>query len=210
MTHSVPRLADMSTFRLRVESPVDQVPGSSVHEGIDRLGGKVLSVDLREIDGAAEVAEMVVDIPDAVDGTALRTALVTTTSASLLSSRPCERDEVISHAQQWVRSVDMAAAPGLSDRLMAACPLSMVWVSGADQSEVVPEVSIALTRRVPIVCRATDLPDQLSPTSGRASRWLLAVPERSAAAQTVALLTRPTSLRFTASEVARVELLMAS
>jgi hypothetical protein len=200
----------MSTFRLRVESSVTQVPGSSVHEGIDRLGGTVVSVDLREIDGTAEVAEMVVDVPDAVDGAAMRTALDETSSALLLSSRRCERDEVIGHARRWARGVDVTAASGLPDRLLAACPLSMVWVSHADQSEVVPAASIALTRRAPIVCRATELPGQLSPTAGRTSRWLLAVPDPSPMPATVALLTRPGSLRFTAAEVARVELLMAS
>jgi hypothetical protein len=170
----------MSTFRLRVELPGKQPFDSGVHEGIDRLGGSVVSVDLREIDGTAEVAEMVVDVPEAVDGAALRSAFDKTSGASLLSSRPCARDEVIGHAQQWVRGVDVAATPGLPDRLMAACPLSMVWVSSADQSEVIPAASTALE------------------------------PDHSPGAATVALLTRPSSLRFTAGEVARVALLMAS
>ena len=71
---------------------------------------------------------------------------------------------------------------------------------------------MALERGGPVALRSRSVPDRghdRGPDDGRGSVWLLAVPDRYPDAQRVALLARPLSLRFSATEVARVEVLLA-
>jgi hypothetical protein len=53
-----------------------------------------------------------------------------------------------------------------------------------------------------VVQRTADLPVQIA-TSGESLRWLLAVPDSFETPTLVAFATRPLSLRFTGTEVAR-------
>ena len=69
---------------------------------------------------------------------------------------------------------------------------------------------MAYEREAPVVHRTNDLPQQLAPPRSRSLRWLLAVPDRYREPDSIALLSRPISLRFTADEVALVQLLVAS
>jgi hypothetical protein len=66
---------------------------------------------------------------------------------------------------------------------------------------------MALERGGPVALRSRRVLDR--GPDGRGSVWLLAVPDRYPDAQRVALLARPLSLRFSATEVARVEVLLA-
>jgi hypothetical protein len=71
----------------------------------------------------------------------------------------------------------------------------------------VPAGRLALARGAPLVQRSHDLP---GPLGGRpaSTMWLLAVPDAQPHTRAIAFLARPGSLRFTASEVARVDALM--
>jgi hypothetical protein len=201
----------MNTYRLRIEFPLRPAVSADVADAIVGLGGYVVGVDLREVDGPAAIDEIVVELPDQLDGSSVRAALEEDTDAALLSSRRSARDERISQAIRWAHHPDSQHddATDLSHRLTAACPLSNVWVGPTGDAGTLPAVQMTLERGAPVVHHATNLPDSLS-RSRRAPRWLLAVPDRYPDPDNVALLARPLSLRFTPAEVARVELLMAS
>ncbi len=203
----------MNIYRLRVELPTQPVRSTDVSDAIGEMGGSVLSVDLHEVDGTAAIDELVVELPDGLNGSAVRTALESDSKATLLSSRKCERDEAHTQARRWVHDIATLPPDSTSDvarHVAAACPLSGVWVGPAKDANPLPAVQLTLERGTPIVQRSTIVPDLLSRDERPTPRWLLAVPDRYPDARNIALLTRPLSLRFTANEVARVELLMAS
>ncbi|HEY2332799.1 MAG TPA: hypothetical protein VGH94_12850 [Acidimicrobiales bacterium] len=203
----------MHTYRLRLELPAEATISHDVGGAISRLGGNVVSVDLHEVEGAAAVDEIVVELPGEIDGTRLRSALELEPDVALLSSKTCDPGETLAEAHRWARDADPGARrhEGPLPQLVAsACPMSAVWLGETRDAETYPAVRMAVERQAAVAQRATDLPDTLAPRRSRSPRWLLAVPNRDAHATDIALLSRPMSLRFTATEVARVEVLLAS
>ena len=92
--------------------------------------------------------------------------------------------------------------------LASACHSSKVWVAPIDEAREVAAGRLALARGAPLVQRSHVLPE---PLGGRpaSTMWLLAVPDGQPQTRCIAFLARSGSLRFTASEVARVNALMA-
>jgi hypothetical protein len=203
----------MDTYRLRVELADEADAALGVAGAIGGLGGSVVSIDLHEVDGAAAVDEIVVELPGDVDRSTLRAVLEDDSNAALLSSKRCARNEPLDEAVHWARDAghglqDRAGA--LSQQLSVACPLATVRLCDPGDAGSLPAVRMAFERGAPVVHRTSTLPARLAGEELRSPRWVLAVPDRYPEASDVALLTRPISLRFSAGEVARVQLLMAS
>jgi hypothetical protein len=203
----------MHTYRLRIEQPVQAVDDEDVAAAISNIGGSVLSVDLHEVEGHAAVDEIVVDLPDEIDQTALRSAFQGAENTALLSSKVCDRNEPIDQARRWAADTANDQPPthaALAQRLAAACPQATVWLCETHHADAVPAAQMAMERDAPVVHCTTELPEQLAAAEVRSPRWVLAVPHESSHPSTLALLSRPMSLRFTATEVARIQLLLAS
>jgi hypothetical protein len=200
----------MSRYRLRVELP--DLPGAlaKVATVISDLDGDVVSIDVHELDGHQVVDELVVEVLTELDGRVLGAALADADAGKLLSCGPAAvRPEPVVEALTWARElVGTNDAATLGRILAAACPSAKVWVAPIDDARAVPAGRLALARGAPLVQRAHDLPDALG---GRppSTTWLLAVPDGRPQTRCIAFLARPGSLRFTASEVARVEALVA-
>jgi hypothetical protein len=204
---------EMHTYRLRIEQPVQAVNGQDVAAAISNIGGSVLSVDLHEVEGHAAVDEIVVDLPGEIDQTALRSAFQGAANTALLSSKLCDRNEPVDQARRWAADTandQPQPHEALAQRVADACPQAMVWLCDAHHADAVPAAQMAMEREAPVVHCATALPEQLVAAEVRSPRWVLAVPNESSHPSTLALLSRPMSLRFTATEVARVQLLLAS
>jgi ACT domain len=201
----------MSRYRLRVELP--DLPGAlaKVATVISDLDGDLVSVDIHELDGHQAVDdELVVEVLTELDGRVLAAALEAADAGVLLSCAPAAtRPEPVLDALGWAREIaESPDGSGLGRVLASACHSSKVWVAPIDEAREVPVGRLALARRAPLVQRSHDLP---GPLGGRppSPMWLLAVPDGQPHARTIAFLARPGSLRFTASEVARVDALMA-
>jgi hypothetical protein len=200
----------MSRYRLRVELP--DLPGAlaRVATVISDHDGDVVSIDVHELDGHQVVDELVVEVLTELDGRILGAALQAADAGILLSCAPtAARAEPVVEALRWAN--DLAVANDLATLgrvLAAACPSAKVWVAPIDDGREVPTGRLALARGGPLVQRSHDLPE---PLGGRpaSTMWLLAVPDGRPHARSIAFLARPGSLRFTASEVARVDALMS-
>ena len=198
----------MSRYRLRVELP--DLPGAlaKVATVISDLDGDVVSIDIHELDGHQAVDELVVEVLTELDRRVLATALEEAGAGALLSCAPAAaRAEPVLEALRWAREMAEAQDAGAVCRILAsACHSSKVWVAPIDEAREVPVGRLALARGAPLVQRSPDLPGPLGgrPTS---PMWLLAVPDGQPQARSIAFLARPGSLRFTASEVARVDAL---
>ncbi len=200
----------MSRYRLRVELP--DLPGAlaRVATVISDFDGDVVSIDVHELDGHQVVDELVVEVLTDLDRRVLGAALEEAEAGTLLSCGPAAaRSEPVVEALGWARELAVANDAATVCRVLAsACPSSKVWVAPIDDAREVAAGRLALARGAPLVQRSHDLPDQLG---GRpaSTMWLLAVPDVQPQTRCIAFLARPGSLRFTASEVARVGALMA-
>jgi len=199
----------MSRYRLRVELP--DLPGAlaKVATVVSDLDGDVVSIDIHELDGHQVVDELVVEVLTELDGRVLAAALTEAGAGVLLSCAPAAtRAEPVLDALGWAREIAAATDAATVGRVLAsACHSAKVWVAPIDEAREIPAGRLALARGAPLVQRSHDLPDRLG---GRPASpmWLLAVPDGQPHARTIAFLVRPASLRFTASEVARVDALM--
>jgi hypothetical protein len=200
----------MSRYRLRVELP--DLPGAlaKVATVISDLDGDVVSIDIHELDGHQAVDELVVEVLTELDGRVLAGALERAGAGALLSCSPTKTGtEPVLDALAWAREIVEAQDDAALTRVLAAaCQSSAVWIAPIDEAREVSAGRLALARGAPLVQRSVDLPERLG-SRAVSPMWLLAVPDGQPHPRCIAFLARPGSLRFTASEVARVDALMA-
>jgi len=204
----------MTAYRLRIEVPLELPVTSTVADAIDELGGDIVAVDLREVDGPHVIDEMVVEFERPSDVHALSRALDTEPSTTLLSSQRCELGQPARQARDWVRGALNRErddrATDLTAQLLAACPMARVELRAADDAYDLPVVNMALQRGGPVVLRQTSLVDATLPPGKPAPKWLLAAADQYPDAGRIALLERPMALRFSAYDAAKVNLLIGA
>src|SRR5436305_6959695 len=120
----------MDTYRVRVERPVSDAPARPVSDAIRALGGALVSVDLREIDGEHLDDEVVVAVPDDVERRALQAVLEHGAHVNVLSSRTCTSEDATRRAERVTVPVLDGASndQALADHLCSVCPLTSTWV----------------------------------------------------------------------------------
>jgi len=199
--------------RLRVELPDQPGALARVAATIAAQSGNVVSVDIHELDGSAAVDEILVQAPADWDPAGLAAALHEAGAGVLLSCQPGQGPvDPIVRALSWTTAM-LAAGPQDSDLELAralaeACTYARAWICNIPEAVSLPAGQLALERGCAVVRRSDDLPAGYS-AGLPAAVWVLAVPDGHPDARLVAFLARPVSLRFTASEVARVDALMA-
>ncbi len=204
---SAPETEAMTTYRLRIERPSASVEAADVATAIDVAGGELISVDLREIDYASVVEDVVAEFPGGLHPGSLSAQLEARPRATLLSSRSCDcRDTVSRRGAGEHRG---ASSQALHDRVRAACPMSNAWVGPVADATSSPAARMALERSGPVAHLGVDNGGPLR-ADGRRSGWVLAVPDRYPDAEIVALLGRPASLRFSAEETGRIEAIIST
>jgi len=193
-----------------VELP--DLPGAlaKVATVISELDGDVVSIDIHELDGHQAVDELVVEVLTDLDRRVLAGALEEAGAGTLLSYAPAKAGtEPVLDALTWAREIVEAQDDAALTRVLAAaCHSSAVWIAPIDEAREVAAGRLALARGAPLVQRSLDLPEPLG-ARATSPMWLLAVPDGHLHPRSIAFLARPGSLRFTASEVARVDALMA-
>jgi hypothetical protein len=204
----------VTRVRLRIELPDE--PGSlgRVASVLGGLGGNVVGIDIQEeVDGAASVDEVVVDLPDGIGPEDVRAALVGAGAGRLLSvhwSRP--HGDTALRALEWVdelltldpRERDGALAAALAD----LCGATGAWVATSlEEAREHDAGRHALERGAPTAQRTDHVPPALRDELADGA-WLLAVPDDPQAPFRIAFLARPLTSRFTATEIARVTSLL--
>lgn len=207
------------TYRARVRIEMEDRPGSlaGVAEAIAGRGGNVVAIDVQEVDDHHVCDELVVDLPDAVGEAELAAALVgvgastTRPGASLLSLRPGDgKVDPVIRSLRWACAViggGSAAEDELTRAIADVCGTPAAWVLDSVGSRMFEAGRLALDRGRPVARRTADVPARLA--AGSADEWwLLAVPDGRLDPRRVAFVARPVSLRFNATEIARVEALL--
>jgi hypothetical protein len=204
----------MSTrYRVRIE--LADRPGAlaKAANAIATAGGNVMSVDIHEIDGERSVDEILVELPDGVDQASLATVLEDAEAGTLLSMRPDSAivDPIV-RALHWVgfaleaepQDCDLALAQSLSE----ICMTDMAWVWSPEEAAQLLAGRRALSLGSAVVTREEQLPPEVASIANGPS-WVMAVPDDQLNPSRVGFAARTSTLKFTASEVARAEALMS-
>ena len=202
----------MSAYRLRVELPDQPGALANVATAIAACNGNVVSLDIHELDGDKAVDEIVVDAPDGWDAAAM-SARIAETGAELLSCAPA-----VDRTDPMVRALRFAGALVASDpsrdtlelgrAVLEVTSAASAWVSTRSEATAWEAGRRAIAHDGAIVLRTEDVPPSVR-WDTRGPVWLLAVPDRRIEPSLVAFATRPVALRFTTSEITRVEALLA-
>ena len=200
------------TYRLRVEL-VDEPGALSRIAGIlAGCGADVVSVDIHDHDEGRAVDEIVVRVPEEWTPAEVAASLADQGAGRLLDcSAAGPRVDGVARTLRWVRfAVENGALNSdleLARLVAELCPgvTAMVVSPAAAATHVAGQQ--ALDRGSPAVSFAERLPPELvgpDATDG----WLLAVADDAEMPRLVALVARSAELRFTATEVQRIEALV--
>ena len=195
----------MPAYRLRIE--LQDRPGAlaQVTAAIATSDANITSIDVHEVDGDTAVDEILVEVSEGWTPAPVAAALAAGRAGTLLSSRRVTQtyDAVTSALRSVASMVD--AETTLTDAATRAALLAMANGSSArlldvDAAAAEAAARMALERRTSIVARD----DDATGTHG----WVLAALDVTSDPTMVALVTRPLNVRFSATEVSRVEALL--
>jgi predicted amino acid-binding ACT domain protein len=198
--------------RLRVELPDRPGALAKVASVIAAHGGNLVGIDVQEVEHDSAIDELVVDVPDGVDLTALRAALLESGAGVLVSHQAgAQQVDPVLRSLRWACAMVAAGPDGADEELTRAVAeatgTSAAWVCNTNDAAALETGKLALTRGGPVSHRTSDIPATRAPgVTGEA--WLLAVPDARLDPHRVAFVVRPVEDRFTATEVARVEALL--
>ena len=195
----------MPAYRLRIE--LQDRPGAlaQVTAAIAASDANITSIDVHEVDGSTAVDEIVVDVAEGWAPAPLAEALADCGAGSLLSSRRMtSTDDAVASA---LRSA-AAMVGGSPETVDAECRSALLALAHGSSARLVdleaaarePAARLALDRRTSIVTRDSD--------STGIHGWVMAAIDDPVEPAVVALITRPLNVRFSATEVSRVEALL--
>jgi len=200
------------SYRLRVEL-VDQPGALSRITGIlAACGADVISVDIHDHDQGRAIDEIVVRVPEGWTPGAVAEALAGQGAGRLLdASAAGPRVDGVARTLRWVRfAVESGAQSSdleLARLIAEICPGVTAMVVSPDIAAAHEAAQQALAGGSPVVCFTEPLPAELAgPDAG--DGWLLAVADDAELPRLVALVARSAELRFTATEVQRIEALV--
>ncbi len=210
-----------ASYRLRVQLPDRPGALARVSALLAEGGASVIGVDIHlldeERDAAGErveaVDEILVRVPDGWSTENFASALLAAGAGSLLSALPDQRNhDPIVRALRWVGLiVDAGAATcdlELSRVVAEISSASAAWVGRPSEAESFEAGRLALERGTSVIHLTQRLPGPLSLGTDEEG-WVLAVVDDPGNPRRLALASRPATVRFTSSEVQRVEALLA-
>ena len=191
----------MPTYRLRIELPDRPGALAGVTRAIADSDANIVSVDVHEVDGEVAVDESVVDVGLDWAPRTLAAALAASGVGTLLSSRRVTtvEDPLVSVLRSLAKM--LAHQPGAFEAETKRALLAVAHGSSArilDVAEAEREVATRATleRGTSLVTRADD------------HGWTLTAVDDPNDPALVAVVSRSLNLRFSATEVARVEALL--
>jgi hypothetical protein len=192
-------------YRLRIELPDRPGALAYVSSALARRALDIVDVAIHEVDGERAVDEIVVRGPTHLNTDAMAADL-RSVDAGLVSATRCEPEgDPVAAALRWSASMVDGDDPreSLVEAMLELAHVAAAVVLSVEVARQVEAGRTAVERGGPVVLRTGDLPGGLGGPH-RATQWLLAVPDHAREPAAVAFAARPLSLRFTATEVARV------
>lgn len=182
----------MPTYRLRIELPDRPGALASVSSVLADHGANIVSIDVHEVDDGTAVDEIVVEVAEGWIAAPVAAALAAGGVGLLLSSRRMANlEDAVTAALRAVAA--MAAAP--VDDLDGYCTAAVLQVASGSSASLLSVDEAADVREGSVVHRIEH-------------GWQLAAVDDDADPRTVAVVIRPLNVRFSATEISRVEALL--
>jgi hypothetical protein len=190
----------MVAYRLRIELPDRPGALAGVTSEIATFDANILSIDVHEVDGNTAIDEIVVEVDEAWTAAPLAASLAGSGAGTLLSSRQVTTSEdpvagALDAVVAMVSGDPSAVDAECSNALLALALGSTARLLDVDAAVLDPAGRLAVDRRGTIVTRDGE-------------GWVLAALDDDVDPHTVALITRTADMRFSATEVSRVEALL--
>ena len=190
-------------------------PGSlaTVATIIATHGGNITGVDVLSEGGDTVVDEITVAFTDLPDLAALRATLAEGGGATLQSHREASQTDLLTQVLRRLGDlVERRPRPGgdeLARGVAELCSSPAVWIARGEEALRHETGRFALERNGAVTVRTFDLPGDMA-TTVPGEAWLLAVPDPHLSPEgRVVFVARPLELAFTATEIMRIEALMA-
>jgi ACT domain len=200
--------------RLRLE--LADSPGSlaKVAGMIAAHGGNITAVDVQDAHPKTAVDEIVAEFPDTAELGLLRQELASSGVAILLSHQAAQRSDplvqVLRHAVELLRAPSFSPDEELTRAIAELCSSPSVLVTDGDEAFGIQAGRFALERNFAVTLRTNQVPAGMQATLFDEEVWLLAVPDtRTGRDRRVVFVARPLAMDFTATEITRIEALMA-
>lgn len=182
----------MPTYRLRIELPDRPGALAAVSAVLAEHGANIVSIDVHEIDATSAVDEIVVAVPDGWMPSPAAMALVGAGAGTLLSSRRmATAEDAVTAALRAVAAMVASPPEDFDDH----CTAAVLQVASGASAELVAADAVDDVQDGSIVTRVEH-------------GWQLAAVDDAADPQVVALVERPLNVRFSATEISRVEALL--
>lgn len=192
-------------YRLRIDLPDRPGALAYVSSALARRALDIVDVAVHEVDGERAIDEIVVRGPAHLNLPAVASALASV-DAGLVSSTRCDDEgDLVAAALRWAASMMDSSDPrgSLVEAIHGFAHVGSAIVVPLGSARSVEAGRSALARGHPVALCTDDLPGALGGPH-RAPQWLLAVPDDDRDPGCVAFAARPLSMRFTATEIARV------
>lgn len=200
--------------RLRLE--LADSPGSLARVAgmIAAHGGNITAVDVQDAKTKKAVDEIVAEFPDAAELGLLRQELASSGVAVLLSHQAARRCDplvqVLRHAVELLRTPEFLPDEELTRAIAELCSSPSVLVTDGDEAMGIQAGRFALERNFAVTLRTSEVPAGMRMTLVDEEVWLLAVPDTGTGRERrVVFVARPLAMDFTATEITRIEALMA-
>jgi hypothetical protein len=200
--------------RLRIELADSPGALAEVASVIAGQGGNICAIDVQEGSSSSAVDEVTIDFAEDADLAKLRLVLEESGAARVLSHQKADPADLVVRVMQWLAGL-LVAPPGRRDRALAQgvaelCATPTAWVSTAAEAMDYDVGRMALgSRGEAVLARSAEPPPALAGTmSGEVV--LLAIADRvGPEPQRVVFVARAAAHGFTATEIRRLEELMA-
>jgi hypothetical protein len=177
-------------------------------------GAEPVSIDYHRIDQAHDAVDLVIELPDVIDRAGLARLLIEAGAGRLVSyvPPPVEVDRILGLLLQCRDLLAAGDAVELDRRVGAAiagfCGTATAIVSSMPAAMAYEAARFAVARHRSIVQRTGHLPPALG-GHRLTEAWLLAAPDGGLHPTRVALVARAVAEPFSATEIARVEAILA-
>ena len=190
-------------------------PGSlaNVASLIAEHGGNIISVDVHRAGVVSAVDDVVVELNDEGDLVGLRHALTASGAATLLSHQAAHAaDPIVDALRRAAEMVGSRAGDPESElvaSVSALCSSPVAWIASGADAKALEAGRFAIERNGAIALRTSELPEDMAERLP-GEVWLLAVPDPELMnGGRVVFVARSLSNEFTATEIARIEAVMA-
>ncbi len=201
-------------YRMRVQLRPESGALGRLGRALEYLQGSIITIDLQDLDDARAVDDVIVEFAAEVPSLSeVSAALERFDGGTLCHWAPAtEALDPVLRSIRWACSIYAAGATSSADEVVRVmgeiCGTVDTWLFDATSDQNIAASMAARRSHSPVALHTDDVSADL-PVSFTGGGWVLAVPDACLAPDRVAVLARPSKQPFSATEIERVQAILA-